>query len=447
MKKLLSIVLVAVMVVGLLAGCGKAAAPATEAAPAANNVAPAAEAAGTIRYSSMWTESEPQAIWLAEIFTEFEKETGIHVEASWVGRDILTQMITQLGSDNCPDLIDQDVCELSGALLTENEQLIVPIDDVLNGAGPEGQATLKSIFNEDILKMYEFNGANYFLPYNFITSGFFYNKGLFEQVGVKAPSTWAEFMDVAAKFDAAGIPLCAQDNENMYNLYWLYWAVERVLGPGALLKACQDTTGEVWKEAGYLKAAAVVEEAAKGKVFEPNYAGSLWPASQSDLALGNEGAILNGSWIPVELSSMTDDDFQWGYFPFPAVEGGYAAGTKQMEGYIIGMSIPANAKNADLAKQLMVYMSKQEFAQKLSDDALCMHCRTDVTLPAVLADVGPYLEGATEWNPTYDMVAAKASQYVADVLYAHSNQLLHGEVTAEEFITNISAATAAFYAK
>jgi len=444
MKKTLSLILVLVMVVSLLAGCGSSA-PAEK--PAAD--APAGEATQVIKYASMWTESEPQAMWLQSVFEAFEAETGIHVEASWVGRDVLTQMMTHLGSDNCPDLIDQDVCELSGALLTEAEQLIMPIDDVLNGKGPEGQDTLMSVFNADILKMYEFNGANYFLPYNFITSGFFYNKTLWAEIGAEVPTTWDEFLAVSEKFTAAGVPLCAQDNENMYNLYWLYWAVNRVAGPGKLLEASQDATGQAWLAPEMLKAAELVYEASQaGKnVFEPNYAASLWPASQSDFALGNEGAILNGSWIPSELNNMVDDDHEWGFFPFPAVAGGSEYGTGDMEGYVIGMSIPTNAKNVDLAKQLMVFMSKKEQAQGLSDNAFSMHCRTDVTMPEDLQDVQQYIDAATNWHPTYDLVAARASQYTADVLYLNNNQLLHGEVTPQEFIDNISAATIAFYAK
>jgi len=31
---------------------------------------------------------------------------------------------------------------------------------------------------------------------------------------------------------------------------------------------------------------------------------------------------LNGSWLPNEVKDMAGDDFQWGYFSYPAVEGG-----------------------------------------------------------------------------------------------------------------------------
>lgn len=447
MKKWICMFFVAVMMVGLLTGCGSTEKQAAPSSPA-TGTSESAGSVGTIKYASMWTESEPQAVWLAGVFADFEAETGIQVDVSWVGRDVLTQMMTQLGSDHCPDIVEQDVCELSGALLKEEEQLIMPLDDLLMGPGPEGQDKFISIFNEDIMDMYKFNGSNYFLPYNFITSGFFYNKDLFAQVGVNVPSTWTEFIDVAEKFDAAGIPLCAQDNDSMYNLYWLYWAIERVMGPGKLLDACTDVTGKLWKDdPGYLMAAEIIYQAATSNVFEPSYASSLWPASQNDLALGNEGAILCGSWIPVELSGMAGDDFKWGFFPFPAVEGGYETGTTQLEGYVIGASIPTNATNPELAKQLLTFMSKKEYAQKFADEAQCMHCRTDVTLPAILADIQPYLNVATVWHPTYDNIAAKASQYAVDVLYPLDDQLLHGEITAEQFINTISEATASFYAR
>ena len=74
MKKLLSIVLVAVMVLAL--GC-------------------TAFADGTeITYWSMWNEGEPQATVIAEAAEAYEAETGVHVNIEWKGRDINTLLST-----------------------------------------------------------------------------------------------------------------------------------------------------------------------------------------------------------------------------------------------------------------------------------------------------------------------------------------------------------------
>ncbi len=448
--RILSIILSVLMVMSLFAGCvgtsGQLASGDSGSAQPSEG-ADSSAAGGTIVYASMWTESEPQAIWLGELAKNYEAETGTKVEITWVGRDVLNQVKTQILAGSAPDLIDQDHSELTGAFLTENEQLIMPLDELLDGPGPEGEATFREVFNTAFLDLYEFQGHDYFIPYNLITSGFYYNKTMWNEMGVEAPKTWDEFLALADTFAAAGMPLCAQDNDPMYNSYWYYWAVQRVMGAGKLYEAATDATGAAWDDPGYLKAAEMVYEVSKaGKnIFQQGYEGSVWPAGQQDYALGNEGAILCGTWIPVELKDTVDEAWDWGFFPFPTVEGGVGKVT-DMEAYLIGFCIPNGAKNVEGAKDFLLYISKADNAKGLVDDALCMHARADAEIPTVLKDVGPYLKEATSFHLSYDGVASKAAQWNADVFYPNTNQLFHGEVTPEQYVASMKEATIAFYA-
>lgn len=457
MKKLriASILLTAAMILGLMTGCIASqgnADPGTGSTPPADTGSsgaadPGTAEAKTITYASLWTESEPQALWLKSLGESYEAETGVKVEMTWVGRDVLNQVKTLILSGNAPDLVDQDQSELSGAFLTEKEQLVQPLDDLLQGPGPDGEATLASVFNEKYLDLYTFQGKNYFIPYNFITSGFYYNKNLWKEVGAEAPRTWNDFLAAADQFKAAGYEFCAQDNDPMYNSYWYYWAVQRVMGAGKLLEAAQDKTGAAWDDPGYLKAAQMVQEISKaGKnIFQEGYEGSVWPAGQNDFALGNQATILCGTWIPVELKDMVDSNWDWGYFPFPTVEGGVGT-EKDMEAYLIGFCIPNGAKNVEGAKDFLKYVSSEKNAQGLIDDALCMHARKGSSMPSVLQDVAGYLDNAENFHLSYDGVASKAAQWNADVFYPHANALFHGETTAEQFVANIKEASIAFYA-
>jgi len=206
MKKLriASILLAAAMILGLMTGCIASqvnADPGTGGTTPADTGSSGAADSGTaeaktITYASLWTESEPQALWLKSLGESYEAETGVKVKMTWVGRDVLNQVKTLILSGNAPDLVDQDQSELSGAFLTEKEQLVQPLDDLLQGPGPDGEATLASVFNEKYLDLYTFQGKNYFIPYNFITSGFYYNKNLWKEVGVEAPRTWNDFLAV-----------------------------------------------------------------------------------------------------------------------------------------------------------------------------------------------------------------------------------------------------------
>jgi len=406
-----------------------------------------AAAEGVINYAAMWTEGEPAAQWIAHQARAFTEKTGVEVNITFVGRDVLTKIKSQILTGDAPDIVDQDLSEITAALLAGGEEQIMPLDDILNGPAPDGEEKLMDVFNKGFLDLYAFNGQNYFIPYMFITSGFYYDKALWADEGISVPGTWDEFIAAGEAFQSAGIDFLAQDYESMYNAYYYYWACARILGPGKLLEAAKDETGAKWDDPGFLKAADLIYELSAGgkHMFQKDYAASQWPAGQSDFALGSQAALMCGTWIPVEVGELAGPEFEWGFFPFPVVEGG-AGNINQMEAYLIGWSVPAGAKNADAAKDFLVFMSSHESAQGFVDGSY-MGARLDCTMPEVLADVAPHLAAAESFFLSYDGCASQAGEWFNNVFYPLDDKLLHGSITPEEFIAAIKADTIAFYSK
>lgn len=60
------------------------------------------------------------------------------------------------------------------------------------------------MFYRQYLEMLKVGGDYPSVPYNFIEIGFFYNKDIFDRVGVKPPSTWTELISICQKIKAAG---------------------------------------------------------------------------------------------------------------------------------------------------------------------------------------------------------------------------------------------------
>jgi len=414
------------------------------------SVASASEARGSIRYSSMWNPGEPQAQWIRKQADAFTEKTGIKVEINFVGRPVLTQIMTQILVGDAPDIVDHDLSEVTSALLASGEEQATPLDDILNAPAPDGEARLRDVFNQEILALYEFNGKNYFVPYIYITSGFYYDKRLWNEVGAKIPSTWAELIEAGEKFKAAGLGFIAQDagSSPLYNAYYYYWACQRVLGAGNYFAASMDPTGKKWDDPGLLRAAELINElSSSGKhMFLSGYESSTWPAARTEVALGNAAAILCGTWVPVEAKDLVDPEFQWGYFPFPAVEGGKGT-LKQMEAYLIGWAIPKGAKNPDAAKEFLVFMSARDRAQGVVDTALNMSARRDIGLPGVLIDVGRYLSEAETFFLSYDAVSSRNRQWFVNTFYPINDALIQGRIKPEEFIKQIKEATIAFHAR
>jgi len=402
---------------------------------------------GKLVYVTFWNEGEPACDYLYEVIAAFEEETGISVDFTPAGRDLLSKVRSDVLMGNPPDLIDQDFSELNAALMGD-EVLVQPLNDLLDGPGPDGEARFRDIFADGDLELFAHGNDIYYVPYVKVTSGFFYDKTLFNSVGVTAPSTWDEFIAMGETLKSNGIPPLAQDGTTgLYNAYFYYWATARVLGGGKFYAAAHDPTGATWSDPGYLKAAELVFELSKGgrNFFQEGYEGSAWPAAQSDWALGKSGAILCGSWIPVETSPLVADDWDYGYFPFPTVPGGVGTLT-DVEAYLMGYCVLKDAENAENAKAFIRFAMQKVWADRYVELSDNMSGRKDVAAPAVLNDVTPFLTNATSAHKIYDGVMSDLPGWWANVFYPINNNLLWGVITPEEFIEQITQGTIDYWA-
>ncbi len=450
--KLLALILALTMVVTLFAACGGTQeAPAEDTAPTADTTTGEEAADGKkfegveVSYAGTFAEAELQAVWVKEMGDLWAEETGGTVDFDFIGRDNLNSVRSDLLTGNAPDIIDQDLSELTGALLT-SEVLLEPLDDILASNPYEDGAAITDNLN-GAYELYTHEGVNYFVPYIYITSGFFYDKTMFAENNLTVPTTWDEFIEVNETLKAAGIaPLAADGNISFYNCYYFQALSQRLLGAGAFYNAALDETGESWDDPAFLQAAEMVYELSKSgsNYFQDGYAGSAFPAAQSDWAMGGAGMVYCGTWIPLETSNMTEEDFEFGFFPFPSVEGGKGDATI-VEAQLMGFSVPADAKNKDAAKDFIAFCSTKEAADRLVELSNNMSARTDAIYPEVLQDVKPIVDSATGYHKNFDGAMSAAPEWWATVFYPADDALFFGDITPEEFIEQMKTETAKFY--
>lgn len=401
----------------------------------------------TVNYASCFNESEQHSVWIKELAEQWNKETGGTLKFNFAGRDVLTAVKSDILTGNAPDIIDGDMSELSAAFLTENEVLLDPLADVL--AAPAYGESIA--LNENIngaYKMYSHKDNDYFVPFIYITSGFFYNKTMFNELNLTVPATWEQFVDVCEKLKAADIaPLAADGNISFYNCYYFQSLVQRIMGSGQLLNAALDKSGAAWDNVGFLQAAQKVEEiSAKGKnYFQDGYAGNAYPAGQSDWAMGGAGMLYCGTWIPLETGDLADEDFEYGFFPFPTIEGGSGKVT-DIEAQLMTFCVPKDAKNKEAAKDFLAFCSNKVAADRLVELTDNMSARTDAIYPEALRDVKPTVDAATEYHKNWDGAMSAAPEWWANVFYPADNALFFGKISAEEFIKQIKDESIKFYA-
>lgn len=384
----------------------------------------------TITYWSMWESTEPQGQALQEAIDAYQADTGNTVDVQFKGRTGIREGLQPaLDAGTNIDLFDEDIDRVNqtwGSYLLDLEDFVAEsgyedtaIAGLISACREAGGGTLKSI------------------PYQPNLFNFFYNKAIFEEAGVEAvPTTWDEFLDVCAKVKEAGyIPLTCDD---AYITCMFGYHLGRMIGEDGVKDVV--TNGNWAEEPAVLEMAQAYEELASNGYFSENIEGNVWPAGQNtELALGFAAMYLNGSWLPNEVKDMAGEDFQWGCFSYPAIEGG-VAGTEAANYGAQVFAINNKSENAAEAFELIQYFTKGEYDQKLSEMSIGIPADTTNTeWPAMLSDVKPVMDGlTTRWTWA---VSAEANADITPVLKENFLKLCGGSITAQEFVDAMESAS------
>ncbi|NPA90004.1 MAG: extracellular solute-binding protein [Chloroflexi bacterium] len=202
-RSLLLKLFVVLMLVVLVAGCAQKAPPTQ--APAQEKPTEAPQAAATQPTKNVtltvwsWRSEDEDAY--NEIFDVYEKKhPGVTIEfVTFVNTDYNNILATGLTGEGGPDVAQ---LRAYGGLqpLVEAGQL-VPLD---------GKVKTLSNFSPDILKgaMGVKDGHIYGVPFGIQAVAAYYNKGIFNKLGLSEPKTWDEFINVLETLKKEGyIPL------------------------------------------------------------------------------------------------------------------------------------------------------------------------------------------------------------------------------------------------
>ncbi|MDO5423912.1 MAG: ABC transporter substrate-binding protein [Eubacteriales bacterium] len=389
-----------------------------------------ASAEGKITYWSMWESTEPQGQAIQEAVDAYSAETGVEVDLQFKGRTGIREGLqAALDAGTEIDLFDEDIDRVNktwGDYLLDLEEMAAAADyestaisGLISACREVGGGTLKSI------------------PYQPNVFAFFYNKAIFEEAGVEAvPTTWDEFLDTCQKIQDAGYtPITCDD---AYITCMFGYHLGRLIGEEGVTRVVEN--GEWAEEPAVLQMAQAYEELATKGYFSEMIEGNVWPAGQNtELALGTAAMYLNGSWLPNEVKEMAGDDFQWGCFNYPAVEGG-VTGTEAANYGAQVYAINKDSKNPQAAFDLICYITKGEYDQKLSEMSIGIPAdTTNGEWPALLADVKPVMDSLStrfSWA-----VNCEANANITPVLKENMLKLCGGSITAQEFVDNMEAAS------
>ena len=444
MKKTIALLLVLVLALGMLAGCGgsndTAEAPAADSGDTAAET-PAAEisvaAIETAYGSEMWQQ-------VAEAFTA---ETGIKVNLT-TDKNLEDVIGPAMQGGEFPDVIHLATGREAG--LTEQfikDNNIAEITDVLSMTVPGEDVTVADKiaggFTETSLTNPYGDGKTYLAPMFYSPCGLFYNAGLFAEKGWEVPTTWDEMWELGDKAMEEGIYLFTYPTTGYFDAF-LYALMYTVGGPEFFDAATHYEDG-IWDTEEAKECFDIIAKLA-------TYTNPITPAQANDqdftqnqqLVLDNKALFMpNGTWIVGEMAEAPRaEGFQWGMTALPAATEG---GDRYSYTWFEQAWIPAGAENIDAAKQFIAFL--------YSDTACDIFAAAGAIQPVLgIADT---LEGDNQmFYSIYDDGAKAAmgnfASYTAvaglgtvrEVFMDPVNSLVNGEITEEQWIENIKTASA-----
>lgn len=450
MKKVLALTLTLALSASLLAGCAPKNAgettPATTSPSASTPVTtptPAPEAQ-VVKVAAL--ESGYGADMWKEVAAAFTAETGIEVELT---TDKLLEDVIgpSMQGGEYPDVIHLATGRekgLTDQFIKDNQ--LVDITDVLSMTVPGESAKVSEKisggFTETSLTNPYGDGKTYLAPMFYSPCGLFYNAGLFTEKGWSVPTTWDEMWELGDKAKAEDIYLFTYPTTGYFQEF-LYALMYCVGGPEFFNKATTYTEG-IWDTA---EGKACLDTIAK----LATYTNPVTPAQANDqdfkmnqqLILDNKALFMpNGTWIVGEMAdSPRAEGFQWGMTAIPAVAQG---GDQYSVSWFEQAWMPAGAENVDAGKQFVAFL--------YSDIACEIFAKVGAIQP--VKGIADKLEGDNKmFYSIYDNGAKAAmggfAAYnsvaglgtVREVFLDPVNGLVNGTVTAEQWATDIKAAS------
>lgn len=412
MKKLLSILLVVVFVMGSFTACAKKESPTATQDPAVENTQPEKkeepkeEVKGGVVTVGRWGGNDAETAAFNQMIADFTEATGIEVEER-IYSDYNQELQAELIGGTAPDVFYVDTYMapfyISQEVLMELDKDEFELDQFYQ--------PLRDSFAKD--------GKYYAVSKDYSTLALYYNKKYVNEADI--PATVEEllggnFLDKVKEKLPADVVAMTYNQDLARNMFIAQADGESV------------TKDEIYSNLGAKSIVdnlkIIYDAAAAGKIKTAGDLGLGWNGD----AFGNEktAIMVEGNWV---LSFLQDNfsDVEFGTAELPTYKG-----KKGSMVFTVGYAINGAAKNVDQAKEFIKYATGTEGMATWTQGAGVLPSREDVAKATnVEADPlkVPHIEAAnyaTPWQKgtTMDTINTEYQNYIPSVIT--------GERTLEE---------------
>ncbi len=367
---------------------------------------------------------------------EFNKATGKEVEV--IGDPRIDQQVQpRMQKGDPPDLMypgwrfDHWKAVDDGA--------IMDLTETMKSKPASGEGTWGDTFEPALLKLGQYEGKQYVLPYFFSVIGWWYDPDLFAEKGWAPPKTYAEMLNLCQKIKAAGIaPITYQGQYPDYMISGMLtpWTISS--GGLEAFNACQNLEPGAWKSPAVIKAASMIKELSDMGYFQQGATAMSHTESQAEFVNRRAAMIPCGTWLNSEMKESMPEGRKMAFFLPPVIGDGAGDPTAVMI-KIEPWMVPAEAKNKEAAIDYFKSMTTVEKAKQFVTEKgtlMAIKGANDVELPG-------YLQGAADAfknsKATYAPLWREWYPTLYKAVEGAITELLNGQLTPEAFGDKIEA--------
>ncbi len=425
MKKLVSLLLCVLLVATFMSGCTKPETPDTPTNTAGGNTDPQQKDV-TLTLWSIATESDAFNHAYTQAIADFESANpGVKIKhETFENESYKTKIKTAVSGNTLPDLFYSWGGGFSQPFVESGKVLEL---DSYYGA-------YKSELSEAALTYTTYDGKIYGSTYTTPVSALFYNKKIFDDNGVKAPTTFDELVQVCQTLKSKGITPIGISAKDTWVLAMTHDAMTLKSAGAEKVKATlTKQAGSNYDDADFLASAkAFMKLKEIGAFYEGAAAVSNDEASAMFYA-GQVAMYTTGSWMAGSIQTDPENPEDFDVVPFPTLSD-KAKLTDFMGGAVDTIMVSKSTSDADLAAKAAFELTKSISKYSYLDGAGLAVWKKDYddskvnTMTKKLADFASNATSFTLWFDT-TMIAEDAGEYLKLL-----QEMYMGNKTPEDFV-------------
>lgn len=368
----------------------------------------------------MWSWRTEDVDAYARILALYEEQTGADVNfEAFLNTEYNTLVATALQAGEASDVVQTR--SYGGVMPWIDGGYLLPLDGRIDSLANYSAEALRAVSSRE-------TGVTYGVPFAVQVLQVFYNKGIFEELGLSVPNTWDEFIALNEAIAAGGyIPIALTGKDS-----WMLPIFHTVVGAGtyggqAFVEGILDGS-KTFEDPAFVESLQAVKDL---QPFLPPDVTAVSYADSQALFINEMAAMFpGGSWEGAYFRNQ-NPDMELGVFTVPAKNTNARMASWFVDG---AWAATTSAEDEQAALDFIEWLGSPAFGQAFTDE---------------LAQISP-IAGVTPTNPLLNDIVSLWNEASTDyMLLVHfrfgspSGTTIIGEDIQKLFLGDMTAAEAA----